>query len=97
MKANAGESEYLFPSFRSKVPVTSLKQIMLEAREQAGVPDFTFHLTRHFFISQCVMSGIDYLTIAKWVGHKDGGILIGKIYGHLNAQHLKEQAGKLVI
>ena len=29
------------------------------------------------------MSGTDYMTIAKWVGHKDGGLLIGRTYGHL--------------
>jgi integrase len=97
MKQNAGESEYLFPSFRTDVPVTSFKKIMVQIREKLGMEDFTFHLTRHFFISHCVMSGIDFLTIAKWVGHKDGGVLIGKIYGHLNAAHLKAQASKLVI
>ena len=30
------------------------------------------------------MSGIDFMTIAKWVGHQDGGVLIGKVYGHLS-------------
>ena len=97
MKHNAGESEYLFPSFRTDAPVTSFKKIMVEIREKLGMEYFTFHLTRHFFISQCVMSGIDYMTIAKWVGHKDGGVLIGKIYGHLNAAHMKAQASKLNI
>lgn len=95
MKHNAGESEYLFPSFRTDAPVTSFKKIMVEIREKLGMEYFTFHLTRHFFISQCVMSGLNYMTIAKWVGHKDGGVLIGKIYGHLNAAHMKEQATKL--
>jgi hypothetical protein len=33
------------------------------------------------------MSNVDYMTIAKWVGHKDGGVLIGKVYGHLNSEH----------
>jgi integrase len=97
MKHNASESEYLFPSFRTDAPVTSFKKIMVQIREKLGMEEFTFHLTRHFFISHCVMSGIDYLTIAKWVGHKDGGVLIGKIYGHLNAAHMKVQASKLVI
>jgi hypothetical protein len=41
------------------------------------------------------MSGIDYMTIAKWVGHKDGGILIGKVYGHLDATHVKKQAQRV--
>ena len=35
------------------------------------------------------MSGIDFMTIAKWVGHKDGGVLIGRVYGHLNDEHAR--------
>ena len=41
------------------------------------------------------MGGIDFMTIAKWVGHKDGGILIGKVYGHLSDEHARKQAMKL--
>ena len=41
------------------------------------------------------MGGIDTLTIAAWLGHSDGGLLIGKIYGHLNPQHRRSQAEKL--
>ena len=36
-----------------------------------------------------VMSGVDFRTIAAWVGHKDGGVLIGKVYGHLADGHRK--------
>ena len=41
------------------------------------------------------MSGIDFMTIAKWVGHQDGGILIGKVYGHLSNEHAQIQAQRL--
>ena len=41
------------------------------------------------------MSGIDYMTIARWCGHADGGILIGKVYGHLTNDHAQRQARKL--
>ena len=43
----------------------------------------------------CVMAGIDYMTIAKWVGHQDGGALIGKVYGHLSNEHAQRQAQRL--
>lgn len=56
---------------------------------------FAFHDLRHFFISFAVMAGIDFMTIAGWVGHKDGGILIGKVYGHLADEHRKQQAARL--
>jgi len=42
-----------------------------------------------------VMSGIDFMTIAAWVGHKDGGVLIGKVYGHLANEHRKAMAGRM--
>ena len=56
---------------------------------------FGFHDCRHHFISYAVMSGIDYITIARWVGHKDGGILIGKVYGHLSNEHAQAQAARM--
>lgn len=61
-------------------------------RERHGM---AFHDLRHHFISMAVMSGIDYMTIASWVGHRDGGVLIGRIYGHLADAHKKSQADKL--
>ena len=56
---------------------------------------FSFHDLRHHFISYGVMSGVDFMTIARWVGHKDGGILIGKVYGHLADEHRKAQGARL--
>jgi hypothetical protein len=35
------------------------------------------------------------MTIAAWVGHKDGGVLIGKVYGHLSKDHKADMAKKL--
>lgn len=93
--------DYVFPSYRlgkphrTSVAVQSFQKMVEGVRCAVGLPDFTLHLTRHYFISTAVMAGIDYLTIAKWVGHKDGGILIGKTYGHLNREHMRKMAGKL--
>ena len=70
----------------------------LEHKEKV-LPDhlqkFGFHDCRHHFISYAVMSGIDFMTIARWVGHKDGGILIGKVYGHLSNEHAQAQAARM--
>lgn len=73
----------------------SFRDSLILARQAAGIPQFGFHDSRHFFISMCVMSGIDFMTIARWVGHQDGGILIGKVYGHLSNEHAKRQAGRI--
>src|ERR1043166_7606805 len=94
----APDTDFLFPSPRrgekDKRAKTFQESLKL-ARAAAGLPRFTFHDCRHFFISMCIMSGIDYMTIARWVGHRDGGILIGKVYGHLADAHVKAQAQKL--
>lgn len=94
MKQEAKSKTYLFPSNRTNKPVTSFKTTLEKVREKLKI-NFHFHLTRHYFISRCIMRGIDYMTIARWVGHVDGGILIGRVYGHLNNSHLKLQAAKL--
>jgi len=90
--------ELVFPSprYSSKERATrTFNMAIRKAREAAGVPDFTPHLCRHFFASYCVMSGTDFMTVAKWLGHSDGGILIGKVYGHLAAEHTQAAARRV--
>ncbi|MEN9574805.1 MAG: hypothetical protein RL514_2660 [Verrucomicrobiota bacterium] len=92
------DSGWLFPSPQRgerDERAKTFRESLLLARAAAGLPEFGFHDCRHFFISRCVMSGIDFMTIARWVGHLDGGILIGKVYGHLNNEHTKKQAQRI--
>ncbi len=94
----APDSQFLFPSPQRGDRDRSAKSFMESlrlARKEAGMPGFTFHDCRHHFISMCVMSGIDFMTIARWVGHKDGGVLIGKVYGHLADEHRKRMAERV--
>lgn len=95
----APDTDWMFPSPQrgeKDIPAKSFTESHKLAREKAGLPHIGFHDCRHYFISHCVMSGVDYMTIAKWVGHKDGGILIGKVYGHLNDEHARQQAERVV-
>lgn len=97
-KRRAPDSEYLFPSpqrGKKDVPAKTFMETLRMARKKSGLVNFSFHDCRHFFISFCVMSGIDYMTIARWVGHKDGGVLIGRVYGHLSNEHAQAQAARL--
>lgn len=97
-KHRAPDSEWLFPSpqrgKRDKHAKTFRESLLL-AREAAGLPDFGFHDLRRFFASRSVMSGIDFLTVSRWLGHKDGGILLAKSYAHLANEHRKTQAARL--
>jgi integrase len=94
----APDSQWLFPSPQRggrDVHIQTFRESLTLVRTQAGMPAFNFHDLRHHFISMAVMSGLDYMTIASWVGHKDGGVLIGRVYGHLANEHKKAMAGKL--
>ncbi len=94
------DSVFLFPRLRrgdKDIPAKSLRESLRLARGHAGFPKAGFHDLRHIFISHAVMAGIDFMTIAEWGGHKDGGILIGKVYGHLLDEHRRKMAAELTI
>jgi integrase len=94
----APDSSWLFPS-PQRGPrdehARSFRESLKIARKAAGLEWVGFHDLRHYFCSMCVMAGIDFMTIAAWLGHKDGGILVGKVYGHLLDEH-RQKAAKLV-
>jgi len=90
------DSDFLFPGTRTAGSVGSVRKTFELVRAEAGLPKFGFHDCRHNFISCAVMSGVDILTVAQWVGHADGGVLIGKVYGHLSSEHRQRAAKKVV-
>ncbi len=92
------DSSWLFPSPQrgnKDVAASTLRESLLLVRKKVGLPWVGFHHLRHFFASECVMAGIDFMTVASWLGHSDGGILVGKVYGHLADEHKKRAAKKL--
>jgi integrase len=101
MKANrAPDCSWLFPSPRRGTRderTKSFRESLKLARKAAGLDWIGFHDLRHYFCSICVMAGIDFMTIAAWMGHSDGGVLVGKVYGHLLNEHRQEMAAKLTI
>lgn len=96
MASRRNGSEFLFGlERRPHQAQTTFRQTLEKVRAKAQLDDFGFHDCRHHFASYCVMSGVDYLTVARWLGHRDGGVLIGKVYGHLNAEHLRRAANRV--
>ena len=59
------------------------------------LPMFTHHHLRHFFASNAIEMNIDFKTVAGWLGHKDGGMLVAKVYGHLRDEHSTAMAEKM--
>ena len=41
------------------------------------------------------MGDEDIPTVARWMGHKDGGALAMKVYGHLRDAHSTEMAARV--
>jgi len=68
---------------------------MDRAARTAGTPRVTHHDLRHLFATRCIESGVDIPTVSRWLGHKDGGALAMKVYGHLRNEHSREMAQKV--
>jgi integrase len=47
------------------------------------------------FATICIESGVDIPTVSRWLGHKDGGALAMKTYGHLRREHSIAQAQRV--
>ncbi len=91
-----GDLPFLFPSSRYlESGASSQWATFSKVRSAVGLEDFHLHDLRHYFISHCVMAGIDFMTVAKWVGHVDGGVLIGRVYGHVSNSHGQAAAAKV--
>ncbi len=68
---------------------------MEKAALAVGMAEITHHDLRHFFATICIESGVDIPTVSRWLGHKDGGALAMKTYGHLRDEHSKLAAQKV--
>jgi integrase len=96
----APDSDWLFPSPQrgnKDIHAKTFRESFKLVRAEAKLPNLGFHDLRHLFCSFCVMAGIDFMTVASWAGHRDGGILIGKVYGHLLDERRQKMAAKLTI
>jgi len=65
------------------------------ACKKLGIARFTHHDLRHLFATLCIESGVDIPTVSRWLGHKDGGALAMKVYGHLRDQHSVNMAQRV--
>jgi integrase len=65
------------------------------AAKKVGIDRITHHDLRHLFAIRCIESGVDIPTVSRWLGHKDGGALAMKTYGHLRREHSIAQAQRV--
>jgi integrase len=69
------------------VTIKSARKCLQTACRRLSLPAYSHHDFRHFFATSCIESGVDIPTISKWLGHKDGGALAMKVYGHRREEH----------
>lgn len=86
----AGESDLV-------IPQAECKRSLDTACRLAGLPHLSHHDFRHLFATRCIQSGVDIPTVARWLGHQDGGALLAKVYYHLIDEHSRRMAAKVVI
>ncbi|MBI4658185.1 MAG: site-specific integrase [Verrucomicrobia bacterium] len=80
-------------------PVMQIKECqgaINSACNKIGISRLTHHDLRHLFATRCIESGVDIPTVSRWLGHKDGGALAMKTYGHLRDQHSANMAQKVI-
>jgi len=75
--------------------VESVKKSLASASSELGIRKLSHHDLRHLFATRCIESGVDIPTVSRWLGHKDGGALAMRVYGHLRDQHSAEMAKRV--
>ena len=83
------------PSSVKVFAVRMCQKAMNRAAKKIGMARITHHDLRHFFATVCIESGVDIPTVSRWLGHKDGGALAMRTYGHLRREHSVAQAQKV--
>jgi integrase len=86
------------PDESNETPVLRVRECqkaMDRAAKAVGMKRITHHDLRHLFATRCIESGVDIPTVSRWLGHKDGGALAMKVYGHLRDQHSVKMAQKV--
>ena len=70
-------------------------EALRNACARLGIEHVRVHDLRHLFATRAIEAGVDIPTVAKWLGHSDGGALAMKTYGHLRDEHSLRAAALL--
>jgi integrase len=76
--------------------IQSPRGAMNNAFQRISVEPFSVHALRHYFVSNAIECGINFQVISEWVGHRDGGKLVAKRYGHLRPEFSASMAERMV-
>ncbi len=96
-RIRARRQEHSLPC-EGDAPVFILREAqksMDRACAAVGIARLTPHDLRDAFATVVIESGVDIPTLARWLGHADGGALAMKVYGHLRRDHSVAQMEKV--
>ena len=95
----------MLAGLKAERPDVKPTDAVMEVRECQGAMDraakkvemtrITHHDLRHLFATRCIESGVDIPTVSRWLGHKDGGALAMRVYGHLRDHHSVSMAQRV--
>ena len=71
------------------------RKALANACQRIGIAKLTHHDLRHLFATKSIESGVDIPTVSRWLGHKDGGALAMRVYGHLRDEHSAAMAQRV--
>lgn len=83
------------PASERVFKVRECQKAIDRAASRTGMARITHHDLRHLFATVSIESGVDIPTVSRWLGHKDGGALAIKTYGHLRNEHSLAAAKKV--
>ena len=75
--------------------VNECQKAMDRAAKEIGMKRITHHDLRHLFATRCIEASVDIPTVSRWLGHKDGGALAMRVYGHLRQEHSASMAKRV--
>jgi integrase len=75
--------------------VTECRRALTSACRKVGAKHISHHDLRHLFATRSIEAGVDIPTVSRWLGHKDGGALAMRVYGHLRDEHSQAMAAKV--
>jgi integrase len=79
------------------LPQAECQTSLRAACRRLKLPRLSHHDFRHLFATRCIQSGVDLPTVARWLGHSDGGALLARTYYHLVDEHSRRMAEKVVV
>jgi len=77
------------------MPTREARRHVANACAKLGIPHLRHHDFRHLFATSCIEAGVDIPTVSRWLGHKDGGALAMRVYGHPRDKHHQDMAAKV--